>query len=40
MQWWVELSEIVRNIGLVVAGAVGVYLGWQRVTVANRQAEA
>lgn len=40
MQWWVELSEIVRNIGLVAAGAVGVYLGWQRVTVANRQAEA
>lgn len=40
MQWWVELSEIVRNLGLVAAGAIGVYLGWKRVTVANRQAEA
>lgn len=40
MQWWVALSEIIRNLGLVVGGAVGVYLGWKRVTVANRQAEA
>lgn len=40
MQWWLTLSEIVRNLGLVLAGAIGVYLGWRRVTVANRQAEA
>jgi hypothetical protein len=40
MQWWVAFSEITRNLGLVLAGIVGVYLGWRRVTVANRQAEA
>ncbi len=40
MAWWIEFSELARNLGLVVAGAVGVYLGWKRVTVANQQAEA
>jgi hypothetical protein len=40
MQWWVELTDIVRNMGLFVGGAFGLYLGWMRVTVANRQAEA
>jgi hypothetical protein len=40
MQWWVAFSEVTRNLGLVLAGMVGVYLGWKRVTVANRQAEA
>ncbi|WP_253203654.1 hypothetical protein [Methylosinus sp. KRF6] len=40
MQWWLTLSEIIRNLGLLVGGAIGVYLGWNRVTVANRQAEA
>lgn len=40
MQWWVAFSEVTRNLGLVLAGIVGVYLGWKRVTVANRQAEA
>ncbi|MFO1101934.1 MAG: hypothetical protein U1E20_03395 [Methylocystis sp.] len=40
MQWWVELTDIVRNLGLFVGGAFGLYLGWKRVTVANRQAEA
>jgi hypothetical protein len=40
MQWWLQFSEVVRNLGLVLGGAVGVYLGWKRVTVANRQAEA
>lgn len=40
MQWWVELTDIVRNIGLFAGGAFGLYLGWKRVTVANRQAEA
>ncbi len=40
MQWWLTLSEILRNIGLVVGGAIGIFLAWKRVTVANRQAEA
>lgn len=33
MQWWVELTDIVRNIGLFVGGAFGLYLGWKRVTI-------
>jgi hypothetical protein len=37
---WTELSEIVRNFALVIAGSVGVYLGWLRVKAANNQAEA
>jgi hypothetical protein len=40
MQWWVEATDIARNVGLFVGGAFGLYLGWKRVTVANRQAEA
>lgn len=40
MQIWVSLSEIIRNIGLVVAGAIGIYLAWKRVVASNRQAEA
>ncbi|MGE0211638.1 MAG: hypothetical protein AB7S41_08085 [Parvibaculaceae bacterium] len=37
---WVAISEIVRNLGIVLGGAIGIYLGWKRVTAANRQAEA
>ena len=40
MQWWIALSEIVRNFGLVLGGAIGIFLGWQRVRAANKQAEA
>ena len=40
MQWWISFSEIVRNFGLVFGGAVGIFLAWQRVRAANRQAEA
>jgi len=40
MQWWLTLTETLRNIGLVVGGAIGIFLAWKRVTVANRQAEA
>lgn len=39
MQWWIALSEIVRNFGLVAGGALGIYLAWKRVSAANRQAE-
>jgi len=43
MQWWIQLSEIVRNfsnLGLLIGGGVGLYLAWLRVSAANRQAEA
>lgn len=40
MQWWLSLSEVVRNLGLLLGGAAGLFLAWRRVTVANRQAEA
>lgn len=40
MQWWIQLSEVLRNLGLVVAGGAGLYLAWLRVTATNRQAEA
>jgi hypothetical protein len=40
MQWWVQLFDILSKVGLLVGGAIGVYLAWLRVTAANRQAEA
>lgn len=40
MTFWVALSEIIRNIGLVVAAAVGIYLAWKRVIASNKQADA
>jgi hypothetical protein len=40
MQWWIQLSELMRNVGLIVAGGLGLYLAWLRVSAANRQAEA
>ena len=43
MQWWIQLSEIVRNfsnLGLLIGGGLGLYLTWLRVSAANRQAEA
>ena len=40
IDWWIGLSEIVRNFGLVAAAAVGIGLAAMRVLAANRQAEA
>ena len=37
---WLELTEIIRNLALVIGGAVGIYIGWMRVKAANNQAEA
>lgn len=34
------VSEILRNVGIVIGGVLGIYLAWKRVTAANRQAEA
>jgi hypothetical protein len=40
MQFWVFLSEIFRNVDLVIAGAIGIYLTWKQVIASNKQAEA
>ncbi len=40
LQGWIAVSEIARNVGIVIGGAIGIYLGWLRVSAANRQAEA
>ena len=40
MDDWVQLSEIVRNLGLIVVAGIGIWLAYGRVTAANRQAEA
>ena len=40
MQSWLALSEIIRNIGLLVGGAIGIYLAWKRVIASNKQADA
>ncbi|MFI5015469.1 MAG: hypothetical protein ACHQAY_24295 [Hyphomicrobiales bacterium] len=40
MERWLQISEIVRNIGILIGGAIGIYLAWRCVAAANRQAEA
>lgn len=40
MAWWTELSEVLRNLAVIVGGAFGLYLAWKRVTAANQQADA
>ena len=40
MSWWIQFSEVIRNLALVLGGGLGIYLAWLRVTAANRQAEA
>ena len=40
MQWWIDLSEIVRNFGLLAAAIIGIALAGMRVFAANRQADA
>jgi hypothetical protein len=41
---WLAVSEIVRNFGLVIGGAIGgaigLYLAWKRATASTRQADA
>ena len=37
---WLTLSEILRNYGIIIAGAIGLYLAWQRAAAATRQADA
>ena len=33
-----QLSEVIRNYAIVLGGIVGLYLSWQRVSAANKQA--
>ncbi|MGH6898047.1 MAG: hypothetical protein ACREJ5_16120 [Geminicoccaceae bacterium] len=40
MEWWIAVSELVRNFGLLAAAVVGLVLGGMRVLAANRQADA
>jgi hypothetical protein len=40
MEWWVVVSELARNFGLVGAAVIGLVLGGMRVVAANRQARA
>ena len=40
MEWWVAVSELTRNFGLVGAAVIGVILGGMRVLAASRQADA
>lgn len=40
MDWWVQFSEMLRNLAIPVGGTIGLWLAWLRVSDANRQAEA
>lgn len=40
MEWWIAVSELVRNFGLLAAAVAGLILGGMRVLAANRQANA
>jgi hypothetical protein len=40
MTWFLQFSEIIRNVGLVAAAGIGIYLAWRRVSAATRQADA
>lgn len=40
MQGWLAVSEIVRNLGLVLAAAIGLVFAGMRVVAANRQSDA
>ena len=40
MSGLLAVSEIVRNLGLVLAALAGLYLAWRRVDASTRQADA
>ena len=40
LAWWISISELARNFGLVLAGVIGLWLAGMRVLAANRQAQA
>ncbi|HYS47883.1 MAG TPA: hypothetical protein VEM36_03800 [Xanthobacteraceae bacterium] len=35
MSWLLPFSEVVRNLGLVIAAGIGIYLAWRRVSAAT-----
>ena len=37
---WIEASEVVRNFGIVIGGAIGLALAWWRSRASNLQARA
>jgi hypothetical protein len=37
---WLEISEIFRNYGLLIGGALGLYLAWRRTSASTSQADA
>lgn len=37
MEYWVEWSEIARNLAIVVGGGLGLWLAWSRTTALNKQ---
>lgn len=40
MDFWVALSEIIRNLGLAAAAFVGAFLAWKQLSPAASQARA
>ncbi len=40
MEWFVGVSEVIRNLGLAGAAGFGIYLAYHRVVAANTQADA
>jgi hypothetical protein len=40
VEWWIAVSELTRNFGIVGAAAIGLILAGMRVVAANRQARA
>jgi hypothetical protein len=40
MAFWVALSEVIRNFGLVAAALADIRLAWKRVVASNKQADA
>jgi hypothetical protein len=40
MGWWLSFSEIVRNLGLILGGIVGIYIAWRRAAASTTQADA
>jgi hypothetical protein len=40
LAYLIQVSELIRNYGLVAAGAIGVLLAWWRTRASNRQAVA
>jgi hypothetical protein len=37
---WLNVSEIIRNYGIILGGILGLYLAWRRSTASTRQADA